>query len=84
MKKNDEINIEEEPFFYCKRCLSLDIREDDDICFCNNCGSLSIEEEIDMDKWVDMYNEAYIDDDNHKKFLYSNKKTFKKRKRDGK
>lgn len=76
-----KITIEEaekEPFYYCKRCLSLDIREDDGVTFCNNCGSLNIDIGSDMDAWVDMYNEAYKEDDNCKRYLYSNKTFFKK------
>ena len=70
-----------EPFFYCKRCLSLDIRTDgegeESVDFCNNCGSSCIEESEDMDEWVDKYNKAYAEDLDAKRFYYSNKSYYK-------
>lgn len=76
MKRNDE----EEKFYYCKRCLSLDIRveNENNITYCNNCGSTKIEESDNMDDWLDMYNREYMDDPNQKEYRYSNGKIYKK------
>jgi hypothetical protein len=46
-----------EPVFYCKRCLSLNIRNVpvlEDSCYCDKCGSTSIIESS-LEDWESVY-----------------------------
>lgn len=46
----------EEPVFYCTRCLSLAIKcygYDDNTCYCDKCGCVEISS-TDIEKWVRM------------------------------
>lgn len=52
---------DEEPVFYCKRCLSLKIKkmplvENQD--YCGDCGSADIGT-VDIEEWNRMYEEKY-------------------------
>ena len=55
---------ESEPVFYCKSCLSLDIRNNNDEeipCYCNKCGSADIDE-VPHDEWKYIYKLRYKKD----------------------
>lgn len=55
--KKDEYN--KEPVFFCRRCLSLHIREDISIGdYCSTCGS-TIVESTDIYTWETMYKNKY-------------------------
>lgn len=61
---------DKEPVFYCKRCLSLNIKGyDDELLYCDECGSTDIDTALIHD-WMklykDRYNEYYIDKDTKK------------------
>lgn len=47
-----------EPVVYCKRCLSLAIRSEDNTNYCDKCGSTEIEETNIYD-WEKMYGLRY-------------------------
>lgn len=55
------VDYNDEPVYYCKRCLSLKImrmKGFDDICYCDKCGSTDIES-AQIEEWQAMYNERY-------------------------
>lgn len=54
-------SYDEDPVFYCKRCLSLNIRQmpfmkDQD--YCGECGAVEVGE-ADIEEWKRMYKEKY-------------------------
>lgn len=57
------IDYNEEPVFYCKRCLSLKIRrigEEEEGCYCDNCGSGSEDiGQCSIQEWEQMYSNKY-------------------------
>lgn len=54
---NDEYN--EEPVFYCPRCLSLRIKQLDAYAdYCDNCGCTDIEQ-TDIFTWREMYRKRF-------------------------
>lgn len=59
-----EQDYNNEPVFYCKRCLSLNVKsmdEDHDtdfLDFCDDCGSTEIEQ-TDIHTWEKMYEQKY-------------------------
>ena len=58
MKKED---YNEEPVYYCKRCLSLNIREmpfAKDKDYCESCGAVDVGI-TDIDTWDKLYREKY-------------------------
>jgi hypothetical protein len=48
----------EDLYYYCTKCLSLDIKEDEDICYCDKCGCTSISS-CTFDEWVEMKDKKY-------------------------
>lgn len=50
--KKQEYN--DEPVYYCSKCLSLAVVSLDDIDYCNNCGSADIESDS-IENWEMMY-----------------------------
>lgn len=55
---NPEYN--QEPVYYCKRCLSLDIRVDENgESFCEKCTSTNILKVNDIFKWEKLYEKKY-------------------------
>jgi hypothetical protein len=51
----------EEPVFYCKKCLSLRIREIEDIRnseYCDDCGSAEIGQ-CNIKEWEELYKAKY-------------------------
>lgn len=57
----EEINYNEEPVFYCKRCLSLKIRFVKSITnseYCDNCGSTDVES-TDIEDWRNKFKNRY-------------------------
>ena len=57
---NNEIcEYDQEPVYYCPRCLSLRIKADiADYCYCDNCGSTRIET-TSIFEWEHMYENRY-------------------------
>ena len=56
MDKNEYNN---EPVYYCSRCLSLRIREfDTDDLYCDECGNTHIES-TNIENWEQMYKDKY-------------------------
>ena len=54
-------NNDEEPVFYCARCLSLKIRYLDkieDSEYCDECGSSDVKQ-ASIEEWEKMYEERY-------------------------
>lgn len=57
--KNSQNNLyNEEPVFYCKKCLSLNIKNIDNMDFCDECGSVEIEQSNIFD-WEKEYDNKY-------------------------
>lgn len=50
--KKEEYN--QEPVFYCKRCLSLKIMTDQDMSYCDDCGNTEIRD-TSIEHWQHMY-----------------------------
>lgn len=48
----------EEPVLYCSQCLSLKIRDTDNIEYCDQCGCTELEEANIFD-WQRLYEERY-------------------------
>jgi len=48
----------EVPVYYCKHCLSLDIRALDKYDYCNNCGNTHIGVAL-IDNWERLYENRY-------------------------
>lgn len=73
-QKSREYN--NEPFYYCKNCLSLDIRILNGVDYCNCCGSTSsITEGNDINDWLDAYNKMYPEPNPKKrKYYYTNRR----------
>lgn len=49
------------PVFYCKHCLSLNIRtlnDDEDLDYCDNCGSTEIAS-CQIEEWENVYENKY-------------------------
>ena len=56
-----KINYDEEPVYYCKRCLSLNIQEMPMIAgglYCGECGA-SETAQTQIEEWDRMYKERY-------------------------
>lgn len=48
-------NYDEDPVYYCPRCLSLNIKADiADYCYCDDCGSTRVET-TDIFTWENLY-----------------------------
>lgn len=58
----DKSSDNEEPVYYCKRCLSLGIKSikcvTKDVDYCIDCGSADIGQ-ADIETWNKMYEEKY-------------------------
>jgi hypothetical protein len=58
------VDYNEEPVFFCTKCLSLAVLDADGICYCNECGSTDVRT-TDIFQWEEkyqkMYNKKYID-----------------------
>jgi hypothetical protein len=56
----NENSYNEEPVLYCKRCLSLKIKNIPvgDVDYCDECGATEIGE-TDINTWNKMYEEKY-------------------------
>ena len=57
----DKQSYEEEPVYYCKRCLSLNVRQMPMIVeqnYCGDCGTVDIGE-ASFEEWEEMYIEKY-------------------------
>lgn len=64
MENKEHYNYNDIPVFYCKKCLSLAIKDDDDgMACCNDCGDIRIGRTT-IDAWekqyIYMYGEPYI------------------------
>ena len=46
------------PVLYCVQCLSLRVRQSDNIDYCDECGGTEIEE-IHIQEWEKMYEQKY-------------------------
>ena len=56
---NQHCKYDDDPVYYCPRCLSLEIKADiGDYCYCNKCGSTTIET-VSIDEWEKKYKERY-------------------------
>lgn len=56
---SQEYDYNDEPVYYCPRCLSLRIKADiADYCYCDNCGSTGIET-TPIYEWEKMYQDRY-------------------------
>lgn len=56
-----EKSYDDEPVFYCRRCLSLNIREmpfTDGQCYCGECGTADIDS-AGIEEWKEMYRKKY-------------------------
>lgn len=56
MTKKEEYN--NLPVFYCKNCLSLNIKLVENSEFCDSCGSTEIET-TDIEEWEKLYKKRY-------------------------
>lgn len=56
LHNNSEYN--EEPVFYCKRCLSLAVKTLGGYDYCADCGCTEIAT-TDIDTWLEMYKQKY-------------------------
>ena len=57
----DKESVEEEPVYYCKRCLSLNIRQmpmANDQSYCEDCGTVDVAVSS-FEDWDEMYVEKY-------------------------
>lgn len=63
-KEESNVDYNAIPVFYCKHCLSLNIKTVDEsidteyLDFCANCGSTEIEQ-TDIHTWEKMYEQKY-------------------------
>lgn len=48
----------EEPVVYCTQCLSLKIRNVDDMSYCDQCGCTELEE-ANIFEWEKLYEQKY-------------------------
>ena len=56
---NQICEYDQEPVYYCPRCLSLKIKADiADYCYCDNCGSTRIEQ-TSIFEWERIYKDRY-------------------------
>lgn len=53
---NNEYN--KEPVFYCKHCLSLNIRSISGMDYCDKCSSTDIEQ-CNIEEWENLYIQKY-------------------------
>lgn len=51
---SDKKEYEDIPVYYCKRCLSLAIKGEDDLEYCDDCGCTDIDCAL-MDDWDELY-----------------------------
>lgn len=61
MEKEENIEYNDLPVYYCKDCLSLkikNVREQADLCYCEDCGSTSIGT-THINDWESMFIEKY-------------------------
>jgi len=49
---------DEEPVFYCKKCMSLAILNVDNYNYCRDCGSTDVDVCM-IDEWEDKYETKY-------------------------
>lgn len=54
----EKINYNDEPVFYCKKCLSLKIRVIGDLDYCGQCGCTDIDK-AHIKYWDTLYREKY-------------------------
>ena len=57
----DKESFDDEPLYYCKRCLSLNIRQmpmAEDKSYCEDCGNVDIVESS-FEEWDELYVEKY-------------------------
>lgn len=54
--ENSANGYNREPVYYCKECLSLKVRDVEDLMFCDDCGSTDIGE-TDIFTWEQMVKE---------------------------
>ena len=57
----DRESYDDEPVYYCKRCLSLKVCQMPmvtDQCYCEDCGTVDIGE-TSFEEWDEMYVEKY-------------------------
>lgn len=54
-------NEDEEPVYYCTKCLSLDIRTDSKKCmYCNSCGADVYKIDVtNFERWEELYEDKY-------------------------
>jgi hypothetical protein len=67
----DKKTYDEDPVFYCKRCLSLNIRRMpcvDNQDYCGECGTTDIGS-ADIEEWKEMYKKKYGHDFVQKRVL---------------
>lgn len=60
-EETDKSSYDDDPVYYCKRCLSLNIRSMpfvDGKDYCDDCGAVDIEC-TDIESWKKMYRERY-------------------------
>lgn len=51
-------DYDEEPVYYCKRCLSLAIKSVGKFDYCDKCGGTDVDV-TDIHTWQEMYKEKY-------------------------
>lgn len=57
----EELNYNDEPVFFCKNCLSLNIKTvalGSDLDYCDECGSTTIEQ-AHIEEWQELYRKRY-------------------------
>jgi hypothetical protein len=61
-KNKNKEEYDAEPVEYCRRCLSLNIQEEDDTIFCYDCGSQHIATnyfKVNIKEWERLFYEEY-------------------------
>lgn len=59
-KANHDNQYNEEPVFYCSRCLSLKVMDSEGILYCDECGNTEISQANIYD-WENIYEAKYED-----------------------
>lgn len=57
-KELNNLEYNKEPVFYCKHCLSLNIRTVSNMDYCDNCGATDTEQCL-IEDWEKMYIHKY-------------------------
>jgi len=72
MEKEYDESYDDDPVYYCKRCLSLNIRDIplvEDQMYCGECGTVDVGVAPTIHEWKKLYKEKYGHDYIEKKEL---------------